>query len=170
MEFVGFSERTLALFTKVAATSLSSNTLGQIFCGLMVTPPKEGEPSYQLFSEESKFIFDGLRRRSKLLQEGLNSIPGITCQNIEGAMYGFPRVELPQKVQEKACELQMPADEYWCLRLVEETGIVCVPGSGFGQEEGTFHFRITILPPDDMLNDCLSRLRNFQTRFLQEYT
>ena len=39
---------------------------------------------------------------------------------------------------------------YGCLRLVEETGIVCVPGSGFGQKEGTFHFRITILPPDEM--------------------
>merc|ERR550537_630367 len=40
MEFVGFSARTLAIFT-VAATSLSSNTMGQVFCGLMVTPPNE---------------------------------------------------------------------------------------------------------------------------------
>lgn len=66
-EFVGFSDRTLALFTKVAATSLSSNTLGQIFVGMMVTPPKEGDASYKLFKEESDAIFSGLKRRAKML-------------------------------------------------------------------------------------------------------
>ena len=59
--------------------------------------------------------------------------------------------------------------QHRCLRLVEETGIVCVPGSGFGQDEGTYHFRITILPPDDMLADMLKRLADFQTKFLAEY-
>ena len=53
--------------------------------------------------------------------------------------------------------------------MVEQTGIVCVPGSGFGQEDGTFHFRITILPPDDMLTDMLSRLADFQAKFLAEF-
>jgi len=32
-------------------------------------------------------------------------------------------------------------DEYYCLKLLEETGISFVPGSGFGQIEGTHHFR-----------------------------
>lgn len=30
---------------------------------------------------------------------------------------------------------------FFCLKLLEETGICVVPGSGFGQKEGTFHFR-----------------------------
>merc|ERR1712190_263583 len=131
----------------------------------MVTPPKQGDPSYDLFVQETKGVFDGLSRRAQALQDGLNSIPGISCQNIEGAMYGFPRVELSKNVQNKAAEQNMPADEYWCLRLVESTGIVCVPGSGFGQEDGTFHFRITILPPDDMLSDMLFRLKAFHVAF-----
>jgi alanine transaminase len=169
MEYVGFSDRTLSVFTKVAATSLSSNTLGQVFVGLMVTPPKEGEGSYELFQSESKAIFDGLKRRSKLLQDGLNAIEGISCNDVQGAMYGFPQVRLPQGAIEAAEDEEMPADEFWCLRLVEQTGIVCVPGSGFGQDEGTYHFRITILPPDDMLADMLKRLADFQTKFLAEY-
>jgi hypothetical protein len=37
-------------------------------------------------------------------------------------------------------------DMFYCLRMLEEAGVVVVPGSGFGQEEGTFHFRSTILP------------------------
>lgn len=33
----------------------------------------------------------------------------------------------------------------YCLDVLDHTGIVLVPGSGFGQEEGTHHFRITTL-------------------------
>merc|ERR1712232_195799 len=109
--------------TKVAATSLSSNTLGQVFCGLMVKPPKEGEPSYDLFMQESGGIYDGLKRRAKALQDGLNGIPGISCANIEGAMYAFPSLTLPTNALAAARAKDMALDEYWCLRLVEETGI-----------------------------------------------
>ncbi|CAJ1355515.1 unnamed protein product [Effrenium voratum] len=46
MEYVGFSEAVLTEFTKMAATSLSSNTLGQIFVGLMVKPPQPGRAAH----------------------------------------------------------------------------------------------------------------------------
>ena len=29
--------------------------------------------------------------------DGLNSIPGVSCQPAEGAMYAFPSVELPAR-------------------------------------------------------------------------
>jgi len=140
MEIVGLLESSQAVLSKVACTSLSSNTMGHIMCGLMVAPPKEGDPSFALYKQERDGIFDGLKRRATMLQDGLNAIPGISCQKIEGAMYGFPKIVLPAKAVEKAKEVGCEADEYWCTRLVEETGIVCVPGSGFGQEAGTFHF------------------------------
>ena len=38
-------------------------------------------------------------------------------------------------------ELGLAPDMFFCLRLLEETGICVVPGSGFGQREGTYHFR-----------------------------
>ncbi|RXN17355.1 alanine aminotransferase 2-like protein [Labeo rohita] len=37
--------------------------------------------------------------------------------------------------------LGMQPDMLYCLRLLEETGICVVPGSGFGQKDGTYHFR-----------------------------
>lgn len=37
--------------------------------------------------------------------------------------------------------MDIEPDEYYCLKLLEETGISFVPGSGFGQIEGTYHFR-----------------------------
>ena len=167
-EFVGMCPSVIDLFVKVASTSLSSNTLGQIMCGLMVTPPKEGEPSYDLFREETEGIFEGMKDRAKLLTEGLNSIPGISTRQIQGAMYAFAQVEIPAQALARAASRGMKGDEYWCLELVEKTGIVCVPGTGFGQKDGTNHFRITILPPTPMLVDMLQRLREFQENFMKQ--
>ena len=31
-------------------------------------------------------------------------------------------------------------DEFYCWRMLEETGISLVPGSSLGQKEGTYHF------------------------------
>ena len=35
----------------------------------------------------------------------------------------------------------MKPDAFYCFQMLEETGICTVPGSGFGQVEGTYHFR-----------------------------
>jgi alanine transaminase len=66
---------------------------------------------------------------------------------VVGAMYAFPRIYLPEKAIKAAKAAGQTPDSFYCLSLLEETGICTVPGSGFGQVEGTFHFRITILPP-----------------------
>jgi len=170
MEFVGFSDKVMAQFSKMAATSLSSSALSQIFVGLMVRPPREGEPSYELFHQQYSAIFSGLQDRAKRLTEALNLIPGISCQAIEGAMYAFPRLELPSRAIEDAKKEGRAADEFWCLKLLEATGVVTVPGSGFGQEPGTFHFRTTILPGDEAFQDMISKIGDFQKKFLQEYS
>merc|ERR1711957_769051 len=116
-EFVGMSDEVMALFVKVASTSLSSNTLGQIMCGLMVSPPKKGEPSYALFQKETKGIFNGMKDRAMLLSKGLNAIPGISTRQIQGAMYSFAKVEIPKKAVEHAEAKLMQGDVFWCLDL-----------------------------------------------------
>uniref|UniRef100_A0A7S4FP59 Aminotransferase class I/classII large domain-containing protein n=1 Tax=Eutreptiella gymnastica TaxID=73025 RepID=A0A7S4FP59_9EUGL len=169
MELVGFSTRMLAQFAKVAASSLSSNTLGQVFVGLMVCPPVEGEESYELYRKEHSLIFEGLKRRAARLCAALNDIPGVSCQPIAGAMYAFPNITIPTAAVSAAALQNMKADEYYCIDLVEKTGIVCVPGSGFGQKNGTWHLRMTILPPDDMMEDVISRFKRFHEDFCRKY-
>ena len=61
-----------------------------------------------------------------------------------------PQIHLPPKAIEAAKKLGKAPDVYYCLRLLEATGISTVPGSGFGQEEGTFHLRTTILPREEV--------------------
>lgn len=66
--------------------------------------------------------------------KGLNGIDGMTCNPSEGAMYAFPRVELPPKALDAAAALEQTPDSMYALSLLEETGICVVPASGFGQE------------------------------------
>ncbi len=47
----------------------------------------------------------------------------------------------------------MQPDMLYCLRLLEETGICVVPGSGFGQKDGTYHFRYSMIKQIHILFD-----------------
>ena len=58
--------------------------------------------------------------------------------NHTGAMYSFPQICLPPKAIEAAKKAGKVPDVFYCLKLLEATGISTVPGSGFGQKEGYF--------------------------------
>lgn len=73
------------------------------------------------------------------------------------------------KALETAEELGMGPDDMYCVALLDSTGIVVVPGSGFGQVAGTHHFRITILPPEEQMDDVLQRLAAFHVSFMDQY-
>lgn len=67
----------------------------------------------------------------------------ISCVPVEGAMYAFPSIRFSKKAIEAAGDV--PVDLFYCLEVLKNTGIVLVPGSGFHQKPGTYHFRITTL-------------------------
>jgi alanine transaminase len=67
------------------------------------------------------------------LEDAFNKLEGISCNKAEGAMYLFPQIHLPQKAIEAAKAAEKAPDAFYALRLLESTGIVVVPGSGFGQ-------------------------------------
>ncbi|CAK0878721.1 unnamed protein product [Prorocentrum cordatum] len=145
------SEETLrmvhAQLYKLQSSQLCPNLDGQVMTGLMVRPPKPGEPSYRLFEEESSRIFGSLQRKAAALTARLNEVDGVTCNAAAGAMYAFP-IELPRKAIEDAEAKGLAPDLMYCLSLLEATGIVTVPGTGFGQRPGQWHFRITFLPEE----------------------
>ena len=60
-------------------------------------------------------------------------------------------------------------DTFYALALLEATGIVVVPGSGFGQKEGTWHFRTTFLPPEHEMAAVVDRMATFHKGFLAKY-
>ncbi|GLU22533.1 hypothetical protein SLE2022_386010 [Rubroshorea leprosula] len=169
MEVTGFGADVREQMYKVASVNLCSNISGQILASLVMSPPKVGDESYESYCAERDGILLSLSRRAKMLEDAFNNLEGVTCNKAEGAMYLFPRIHLPEKAIKAAEEVKTAPDAFYCRRLLNATGIVVVPGSGFGQVPGTWHFRCTILPQEDKIPAVIDRLTDFHRSFMDEY-
>jgi len=169
VEMVNIHQGAVDEVYKIASINLSPNVPGQVAMSLMVNPPKPGMPSYEAFKAEKQLILDTLRERAHIMTDGFNSLEGVTCNFTEGAMYSFPQIRLSDKAMAAAAEAGKPADVFYCLKLLEATGISTVPGSGFGQAAGTFHLRTTILPPVEKMKEVVARLQKFHAEFMDQY-
>jgi len=123
-EYLGFDQLVKDQIYKLASIKLCSNVPGQLAVGLMVNPPKKGDVSYELYVKETTAVFQSLKRRAQSLEKTLNSLPGIRCNPIEGAMYAFPELSLPAKFLEACAEDGKVPDVAFSLELLEATGLV----------------------------------------------
>ena len=135
----------------------------------MVRPPQPGEASHAKYVEERDTIMESLKRRATKLVAGLNALEGVTCNEAQGAMYAFPSITIPTKAQAAAQAAGKPPDTFYALALLEATGIVVVPGSGFRQKEGTWHFRTTFLPPEADMDSVIEQMATFHSGFMAQY-
>ncbi len=92
-------------------------------------------------------------RRGWLLK-ALREIPGVTCNEPEGAFYAFPSVK-----KYLGGEIKTSAD--FALRLMNEEHTVVTDGAGFGAEG---YLRISYATSMDQLEQGIERLKNFVTR------
>ena len=155
MEIRNIPEDVVAQITKLQSVSLCSNLTGQVATYCMVHPPKAGEPSHALYVQERDTILNAMKQRAVILAEGLNKVPGVQCNVVAGAMYAFPRINIPEG----------RTDAEYCMSLLEATGICVVPGTGFGQVPGTAHFRTTILPPTQKMREVVERFAAFHASY-----
>jgi aspartate/methionine/tyrosine aminotransferase len=161
---------------KLQSIGLCANVGGQLVTYLMVAPPAKGSPSYALYSKERGAILGDLKEKAEMLGKGLNKIPGMRTGIPQGAMYAFVKFELPRgkdsdlAAMTEAARLKYEAarDSEYCLKLLEETGICVVPGSGFGQRPGTLHFRTTFLPPKDDIKKLVEKMKKFHTAYVSK--
>lgn len=163
LELRNIPEDVLAELLKLRSIGLCPNTNGQLSTYLMVTPPKEGDESYELFVEERTKILTILARKAEKIATALNAIEGVSCVVPKGAMYLFPKLNLPDRDYGGK-----PADFAFCEYLVKETGIVTVPGSGFGQKPNTWHLRMTFLPPEDRIDELLEKFATAYKKFTSQ--
>ncbi|WRT68680.1 uncharacterized protein IL334_005659 [Kwoniella shivajii] len=166
-ECVNISPEVMEQVYKMASVTLCPPVSGQIGVDLMVSPPKAGSPSYDLWKQETDLIHNNLKERSLLMAEHFNKLPGMSCNPAEGAMYLFPKIEMPQKAIEEAKKRGKEADVMYALDLLDATGICAVAGSGFGQEPGTYHLRVTALCPETA--EFIGRFEKFHKEFLEQY-
>lgn len=195
-ELVGFNPDVVEQIYKFISVMLCPPVIGQCLMELMVNPPKEGEPSFELYNKEYNGIATGLQERATALYEAFKQMEGVICQepqvllsllpmelashiafhpsfdpllltsSFQGAMYLFPTITLPSKAVDAAKAANRQPDEFYALRLLDATGVCIVPGSGFGQKPGTYHFRTTFLAPG---TDWVNRIVAFHKQFMDEF-
>ena len=116
-----------------------------------IKPSLEGEQSNLIEAKEK------LTLRRDMTVEMLNAIPGISCVKPEGAFYAFPQLHMNQP------------DNHFVAELIKETGVVVVPGSGFGQVPGTQHFRVVFLPNEQILEKAYKAIGDFYQKYLEKF-
>lgn len=165
-ELCGFDPEVQEQIYKFVSISLCSPVVGQCLVEMMVNPPKQGDPSYELYKEEWDGIYNGLQKRATALWEAFKEMEGVKCDDPQGSMYLFPTITLPPKAVEAAKKEGRTADEFYASRLLDATGVCVVPGSGFGQKENTLHFRTTFLAPG---TEWVGSISKFHKEFMDEF-
>ncbi|PVV00177.1 hypothetical protein BB559_000057 [Furculomyces boomerangus] len=169
MEMYNIDQNVMDQLTKMATVSLCPNVPGQIALETMVNPPREGDESYQQFKAEIDEIHNSLKRRCIKLQKAFNEQVNITCNPAQGAMYLFPQIKLPQRFITETINKNKVPDVEYCIEMLETTGVCVVPGSGFEQEIGTYHFRCTFLPQEDEFDEFIKTFSEFNTKFMERW-
>ncbi|XP_018336039.1 alanine aminotransferase 1 [Agrilus planipennis] len=169
VEVVNMNPMVKAMYLKAISAMLCPTVLGQIVMDAVVNPPREDEPSYELYMKEKSAVLDSLKLRAEMVVKTFNTFEGYSCNPVQGAMYAFPQVKLPPGAIRAAAKADQSPDVFYAFELLENTGICIVPGSGFGQREGTFHFRTTILPQPEKLKEMLEKFQAFHQKFINKY-
>ena len=93
-------------------------------------------------------VIKKLKSRATYFSNRINEMNGLSVISPKGAFYAFPRIT-------KDID-----DRRFVLDLLQETGVLFVFGSGFG-ELGKGHFRSVILPDVKIMEEALDRVESF---------
>jgi len=140
---LGFGIMPEPLARHLAALMNNSNSCTATFV------QKAGEAALTGPQDDVVAMVAEFRARRELVVQGLNAIPGVRCEPPPGTFYAFPRVSANGL---SSAEL---AD-----RLLEEAGVVTLPGTGFGAE-GEGYLRLSYANSQQNLREGLHRMRQF---------
>jgi len=92
-----------------------------------------------------------LRLRRDIVHKRLNEITGLSCVRPKAAFYAFPKVE----------SANFKDDREFVYQLLEETGVLVIPGSSFSPLLGEKHFRVVFLASPAELNEAFFKIEHF---------
>jgi aminotransferase len=123
--------------------ALCPSSLGQVAALAALDCPKDQlEPIYREFEE-----------RLEVLYQGVKGIPGVTSVEPKGGFYLFPNM---------SCFGMRSMD--LALRLIEEAGVVALPGTEFGQL-GEGYLRLSTCIKREQIETGVARLVEFARTF-----
>lgn len=140
---LGFGIMPAALAKQIATLMNNSNSCTATFV------QKAGIAALAGPQTEVAAMIAEFHARRDLVVSGLSQIPGVECYTPSGAFYAWPDIRATGFA---ASEL---AD-----RLLEEAGVVTLPGTGFGAE-GEGYLRLSYANSQDNLREGLARIGEF---------
>jgi len=91
-------------------------------------------------------VVNEYQRRRDVIVEGLNKLPGISCQKLQGAFYVFPNIK-------ELCKTSKEMANF----ILEEAGVALLPGSAFGAF-GEGHLRLSYANSVENIQKALARM------------
>jgi aspartate/methionine/tyrosine aminotransferase len=88
-------------------------------------------------------------KRRKLVVDGLNALPGVTCRMPGGAFYAFPNVK----------DTGRPSKEL-ARDLLDKAHVALIPGESFG-DNGAGYLRLSYAASEAEISEALSRMKAF---------
>ena len=101
-------------------------------------------------------MVETFHERRRVITEGLNSLPGVSCRTPAGAFYSFPNIV---GTGLKSAVMQQ--------RLLEEAGVACLSGTSFGVY-GEGYIRLSYAADTHVIEEAISRMRGFLTDFCKK--
>jgi aspartate/methionine/tyrosine aminotransferase len=105
----------------------------------------------KILNKETNYLYsviDKLKKRSSYFSQRIQEMDGLSVVPPKGAFYAFPRID-------KDID-----DRQFILNLLQETGVLFVFGSGFG-ELGKRHFRSVVLPDLNLMEKALNKVESY---------
>lgn len=84
----------------------------------------------------------------------ISKIPQMSLVKPKGTFYALPSIDVKD-------------DTKFCIDLLRATGVIIVPGSGFGEKPGTSHFRYVFLPSEEILTKAFNYIGDFLADYKQ---
>jgi len=106
-------------------------------------------PNLQLAETKRK-----LRERRDILMGRFSEMRGVHCAKPTAAFYALPKFE----------GTKFKNDKEFVYSLIDETGVVFVPGSAFSPHLDGIYARLVFLPQPEELNEALGKLGDFLKR------
>jgi aspartate/methionine/tyrosine aminotransferase len=110
-----------------------------------VRPALEGDKSFL-----AEFVHE-IRKRRDFVVESVKRIERLSCDVPDAAFYLMLKADDPLE----------RSDETFVLDLLMQTGVLVVPGSGFGADPRGGLFRLVYLADEELLGDVFERIKRF---------
>ena len=83
-ELINLDPNVRTQVNKLISACLCSSSWGQAVMGAIINPPKENEPSYELYNKERTEVMNRLKEKANLVSELFNSVEGVRCNAVMG--------------------------------------------------------------------------------------